>query len=295
MDKRQRTRRALTVFAVLLSFLIFMGSRLDSWEEIIRASLFNFIVIGPLWGISIYMLFVRRSKKAIIAATTAYLISASLLSYWHVFVFEARLGARDLQCQNNLKQIGLALRKYEQHYGCLPPAYVADAQGKPMHSWRVLLLPFLDQDELYRKYSFDQPWDGPQNSKLHQAMPAVFHCPCGSWEGYETSYVAVVGNSTAWPGARCSRTQDVRDGLENTILLVEVAGFDGLWISPRDLSIEQMDFHLNGQAGTSISSGHKRPAMLMADGNVRILGSDTQPEMLRAMLTISGGENNRGE
>src|SRR4051812_11083639 len=64
-------------------------------------------------------------------------------------------------CDGQMRQIALAMRSYQADYGCLPPAYIADAQGKPMHSWRVLLLPYLDQAGLYDAYNFGEPWDGP--------------------------------------------------------------------------------------------------------------------------------------
>ena len=72
------------------------------------------------------------------------------------------------RCPNNLKQIAIALQSYHDEYGSLPPPYVAAADGQPMHSWRVLLLPFLECEPLYRQYRFDEPWDGPNNRKLQE-------------------------------------------------------------------------------------------------------------------------------
>jgi hypothetical protein len=86
--------------------------------------------------------------------------------------------ARRMVCSNNLKQLGLALHNYHQTYGCFPPAYVADEDGRPMHhSWRVLVLPFLEQQQLYDQYRFDEPWDGPNNRKLAENVISIFHCP----------------------------------------------------------------------------------------------------------------------
>jgi hypothetical protein len=81
-------------------------------------------------------------------------------------VQSARETARRMQCANNLKQISLAMLSYEQQYHSLPPAFVADKNGRPMHSWRVLLLPYLDCKPLYDAYHFDEPWDGPHNRAL---------------------------------------------------------------------------------------------------------------------------------
>src|SRR5262245_15742705 len=82
--------------------------------------------------------------------------------------------ARRMQCSNHLKQIGLALQNYHDTFGSFPPAYIADSKGQPIHSWRVLILPFIEQRQLYDKYRFDEPWDGPNNSNLHGEIVEVF-------------------------------------------------------------------------------------------------------------------------
>src|SRR6476661_8060061 len=105
---------------------------------------------------------------AIIAVLVALLLPA---------VQQAREAARRSQCKNNLKQIGLALHNYHDVNGCFPPAYIADENGKPMHSWRVLILPYLDQAALHTEYNFSEPWDGPNNSRLLARRPAVYACP----------------------------------------------------------------------------------------------------------------------
>src|SRR5438552_18335675 len=92
-------------------------------------------------------------------------------------VRQSRESVRRSLCKCNLKQVGLALHNYREEFGCFPPAYVADRAGRPMHSWRVLILPFIDQADLYSKYNFDEPWDGPNNIKLLDEMPRLYKCP----------------------------------------------------------------------------------------------------------------------
>jgi len=79
---------------------------------------------------------------------------------------EANRQARGSQCSGHLCQISLALHNYHDVFGCFPPAYIADSRGRPMHSWRVLILPFMEQVALYNAYHFEEPWDGPNNRKL---------------------------------------------------------------------------------------------------------------------------------
>ncbi len=163
------------------------------------------------------------------------------------------------QCQNNMKQIALALRAYENTYGCLPPAYIADAQGNPMHSWRVLILPFTDNDALYSAYRFTEPWDGPNNRKLHKIAVPWMCCPNDGKNPTDTNYLAVVGPGTAWPGSTSVKYDMVRDGLSNTLLLVEVANSGIHWMEPRDLPVSALSAGINppnAAPGSAISSEH---------------------------------------
>ena len=116
--------------------------------------------------------------------------------------------ARRCQCANNLKQIALGLQDYGDKCGCLPPPYVPDKNGKPMHSWRVLVLPYIQQGGLYQAYRFDEPWDGPNNSKLAAAANYAYVCSgdrTTSVQGQTaTNYVAVTGKGTAWSSSKLS-------------------------------------------------------------------------------------------
>lgn len=203
--------------------------------------------------------------------------------------------ARRMQCGNNLKQIAIALLCYEQQYGSFPPAYLADDQGRPMHSWRVLILPFLEQQELYAQYRFDEPWNGPHNSQLAEEMPDVFRCagdrhaPAAS--AWETSYVAVVGPNTAWPGARGRTFPEFTDGVHSTIMLVESDPSGISWMAPRDLLMEDLAPKINAPQGPAIRSRHIVGATVaMADASTTLLWKDIDDQVLRGLLTADGGE-----
>jgi prepilin-type N-terminal cleavage/methylation domain-containing protein len=85
--------------------------------------------------------------------------------------------ARRTQCVNNMKQIALALCQYEGAYGCLPPVYTTDSTGRPIHSWRALILPYLDQKALYDSIDFTKPWDDPANDNARGSTVPVCRCP----------------------------------------------------------------------------------------------------------------------
>jgi prepilin-type processing-associated H-X9-DG protein len=161
-----------------------------------------------------------------------------------------------------------------------------------MHSWRVLVLPWLGQKAIYDRYRFDEPWDGPNNRKLHDLIVPCYVCPSRSGQGRAPAYVAVIGPRTAWPGATGRRLEDVRDETAATILMVEVKAPSRHWMDPRDLAFDRMSQVINGPAPSAgLASGHPGGAqVLFVDGSVRFLKNGLAPGRLRALLTVDGGE-----
>lgn len=205
-------------------------------------------------------------------------------------------------CKNNLKQIGLALHNYHDTYKSFPPAFVVGPDGKPWHSWRVLILPFLEEEPLWKKYRLDEPWNGPNNSKLLKERPVAFACrsfDSGPWVAKtDTTYVAVVGAETVWPGASSIPVADVADGLSNTVFVVEVRDAGIAWLAPDDLSLEEAILPPRGVKGRRVSSIHFTEGdpehggvnVLFGDGTVRFVNSEIAPETWKALLTRAGGE-----
>ena len=147
----------------------------------------------------------------------------------------AREAARRAQCINNMKQVGLALHNYHDAYRSFPPAYIPDEDGRPMHSWRVLLLPYLEQQFLYDQYRFDEPWDSPHNRALADLMPGVYRCPSSPVAGETiTTYAMAVGPDAFSPGPDGRAAEDFPDGLSQTIAVVEMAHAEIHWMEPRD-------------------------------------------------------------
>ena len=203
----------------------------------------------------------------------------------------AREAARRVQCQNNLKQISLALLNYESTYGCFPPACITDDNGRPMHSWRVLILPYLEREDLYRQYDFDEPWDSPKNRMVTDAVISLYHCPSvPQTPGTETNYVMIVGPETvAFENSAVGMTEIV-DGLSNTIMLVETADSGIGWAEPRDLSADDLSMQINDGSGEGIRSYH--PGGVNAsfcDGSVHFLSDSLDREALRRMINRKDG------
>ena len=145
--------------------------------------------------------------------------------------------------------------------------------------------------DLYREYRFDEPWDGPHNARLAGRIGEFYRRqgvdPAGT---HRTSFVAVVGPETAWPGASASKKSDLTDGPATTILLVETADAGVDWMEPRDLSFASMSFRVNDPAGNAPGSKVRGARVLLANGQVRELPDGFDPATLRALLTARGGE-----
>lgn len=208
----------------------------------------------------------------------------------------ARECSRRMACMNNMKQLALALHNYAQVNGCFPPAYVADKDGRPMHSWRVLILPYIEHKDIYEQYNFNEPWDGPNNKKLLESRPRIFYCPSDG-NAYDThaaytSYSAVVGPGTAWSGDKPKKLSELAPA-DQTIMLVEVTDADIPWTAPRDMDLSR--------ASAMISSRHLpakeffsytiKPGVnvVMADGSVHHMpGGALESNELSDLLKIGG-------
>lgn len=201
----------------------------------------------------------------------------------------AREAARRAQCSNNLKQIALALHNYHDTYRSFPPAYTVDEDGKPLHSWRTLILPYLEQDALYRQIRLDEPWNSEHNQQFASVVIPTYACPTDPTIG-ETDYMAIVGAGTIFQGAEPIGFREITDGTSNTLLVVEVHGSGVSWMAPVDLSLDAMQFQVNG-GPTEIRSRHPGGAnVAMGDGSVRFLPVTVDPQTLRNLATRNDGQ-----
>lgn len=195
---------------------------------------------------------------------------AGLLIFMVFGVQRVRRAAERSACEGRFCQMQFLLSMYHDHHGHFPPAYIVGPDGKPWHSWRVLILPYINHNDIYEQYRFDEPWNGPNNRLLADKINLkIFQCPGRADYGktLHTNIVAIVGNETAFPGASSSKLSDFRDSGRHTILLAEYGNADIHWMEPRDLNADEMSFQFNDPASPSISSLHSTgPAVVFADG-----------------------------
>lgn len=202
-------------------------------------------------------------------------------------VIDERKFQQSIACRSHMQQLGFALKAYHQAHGHYPPAYVKGPNGKPWHSWRVLILPYLECMPLYNQYRFNEPWNGPNNSALISEMPAVYSCPSNWKSRPKTNYLAVVGPQAAWLGETPRTAEDFSDACA-TIQLVEIADSEISWMEPRDVTLEDALKARDSKGHLSILDSHLGPAgnVAMVDGSVHRLYDALPTDSLRPLLTI---------
>jgi prepilin-type processing-associated H-X9-DG protein len=199
---------------------------------------------------------------------------------------QTREAAARAQSQNNLKQMALAIHKYHDVYKAFPPQ-ASVAKKKPLLSWRVHILPFIEGDALYRAFKLDEPWDSPHNKALIAQMPAVYRSPLAAdVRAGKTVYLAPFGPNMIFSGPKKTQMRNVLDGLSNTIMLVEADESRAVyWTQPEDLKIDRDD----PLAGL-LRKGAKGFNVAFGDGSVRFVSSRVDPQVLFSMFTMNQGE-----
>lgn len=207
----------------------------------------------------------------------------------------AREAVRREHCSNNLHCIALAMLNYHDKYGRFPPAFIPDENGKPMRSWRVLLLPYFEPHSRDPQYRFDEPWDSPNNRNVSDEVIRLYQCPSQPDTKQPrqptTNYMMVVGPHTISDGVHSRKLADITDGAANTIMIVEVADSDVHWAEPKDLNFDELDFKINSGKRPGISSHHRGGVnVIFCDGHQQFISAQMKPETIKALLTIDGGE-----
>lgn len=212
-----------------------------------------------------------------------------------IYVFNAsRKEAQRMHCSNSMKEITLALHKYHDVYNAFPPLYTVDNNGKPLHSWRVLILPFIEQNVLYSEIRLDEPWDSEYNRQFHDRMPPNYQCPSNPEKG--CCYSGIAGEIFV-PAKTANSKGDltfgsITDGTSNTIAIVEVKE-PFCWMNPTaDITLDELSKGVNeadGRVGSSHSGNGCNVGMI--DGTTRFLHQTIDKAILRALGTIAGNES----
>ena len=188
--------------------------------------------------------------------------------------------------RNHLKEIGLAMHNYHDVHNQFP-AYSKSESGRPLLSWRVHLLPYLENAELYKEFHLDEPWDSEHNKTLIERMPQVFKSPgVKSSKPGMTTYQTVMGEDMLFePNGGKASFRDVTDGTSNTVMALDASPeFETIWTKPGDMmpDLAKMRTALHGR----FQSGG---LVLIADGSVRKLRDDIDDAMLMNLFVRNDG------
>lgn len=200
-------------------------------------------------------------------------------------VSQARIAAQRAMVSNQTREIALAVMNYEAVHRTLPSAYSVGPNGPPTMSWRVELLPYLENNALYGSLQRDKAWNDPVNQAQTSTIIPAFtspRCP-ESMSSPVTAFVAVVGPDTLIRPGTPIRLRDVTDGLSNTAFLLELRQSDIGWAEPRDVSVEEAIKLIQScpdLTGLTVAMG---------DGSVRQISPSTPAEAIVKLFNCSDG------
>lgn len=193
--------------------------------------------------------------------------------------------ARRAQCQNNLKQITTALHNYAAEHGTFPPTFTVGPNGQRLHSWRTLILPYLDQRDLYSKIDLSKPWNDPVNSEAARASLNAYQCPesGSSLARSHTPYLAITSPDGCFDGPKARTLIELPDDARRTMMVVD-AGTDSAvhWMAPDDINPSQLF-----EIATELSQTHLGVLLVgFADGSAREL----LPDAISNATAIAGDD-----
>ncbi len=202
-------------------------------------------------------------------------------------VQQVRAAARRATAMNNLRQLQFSILNYESAHGRFPRAHSADDGGKPLLSWRVHVLPYLEEKALYEKFHLDEPWDSPHNIKLLDQMPESFQNPSNIHVSGKTTFLAVTGEHGAFPNTEGLALGDIADGVSNTISIVDVNPKHAVnWTQPADFDPADhkslLGPHRDNTLGTNV-------LVVLLDGSVYSLITSSEAN-LRQMMHRNDGK-----
>jgi RNA polymerase sigma factor (sigma-70 family) len=196
---------------------------------------------------------------------------------------EEALKAARQRSAENLRDLMVAMHKYHDVNNHFPPAAIHDKDGKALLSWRVLLLPYLEQDDLFKQFHLDEPWDSKHNKPLLAKMPKQYAPPVPekTKDRNATFYQVFVGKGTVFEGTEGISISDIEDGTSNTIAIIEAAEAVP-WTKPADLPYDAGKPlpRLGGLFPNGIN-------VVFADGAVHWFKKDFDVPMMRVAITRS--------
>ncbi len=241
----------------------------------------------------------RRRRKRSVAWVAAAVVMLLIVGAAAVAVVrlggstaaKLRAGRTRIGSVKNLEKIAEALNAYAADHGAYPAPAILSSTGKPLLSWRVLILPYLGEEELYDKFNVNAAWDDMQNQQVtYGEMPSVYRHPDTDAWATDTVYHMVTGAGTLFPKSGPLGPRQVTDGADKTILLVESPA-STIWTEPADLDFAATGGTINSSGGTDLGGvTDGGVCVVTVDGRGHFLNETTSPMTVNALITPQGGE-----
>lgn len=197
-----------------------------------------------------------------------------------------------IACMSNLQRIAMALNAYAAEHGTYPTPVVTDAAGKPLYSWRVLLLPYIGESSLHANFKLNEPWNSTANSMLIAQCPDVYISPGSTAKGSFANYVLITGTGTIFPPTGPLKPGQINDGLDRTLLVVETDNTTNDWSMPFDIDITKSSSRIGASGTSTIGGTHSEgAAAVFANGDPAWLSIDLPAAIVDASVTPNGKES----
>lgn len=285
------------VFLKSESLLREMSYQVDDTKKPARIELI--VTKGPLKGLSYHGIYEvdgkvlrlafsekQHSRPMTFVSTKDSHVSSMVLVYEGLLTKDEDPTNERAVVRRNLEEIGRAMVLYRADHGRLPTSAILSKDGKALLSWRVALLPYLFEEDLFKAFRLDEPWDSPRNKRLLTRMPSVYSAP---WPGAKsvgvTFYEVFAGRSTLFEGNQGVRTDDMPDGAHSTIMLAESAE-SVPWTKPTTLDYDPARPlpKLGGLFGDGFH-------VVFANGSARFVKKTFDEQALRRAISRNDGEH----
>jgi hypothetical protein len=188
--------------------------------------------------------------------------------------------------RNDLKQIALAMHNYHDVHRRFPAQANYDPKGRPLLSWRVLILEYVDEGNLYHEFHLNEPWDSEHNKKLIGRIPHIYRSPEVPQKDFgKTTFLGLAGMHAFFHGAEGISIRQITDGTSNTLMVIEVPLRQAVpWTKPEDFDVDADQFH------DRLFQGRDAFGAAMCDGSAHVFGKAISDKTLQALFTINGGD-----
>ena len=249
----------------------------------------TFVPAKQLKARSEFRMFVLRAG----GLTIGVIVFSSVMLFGLWPTFKGLKERRDaIACMSNLQRIATALNAYAADQGTYPTPVVTDAAGKPLYSWRVLILPYLGEGSLHANFKLNEAWDSPANSQLLAQCPNVYTSPGSGSNSAFSNYVLITGAGTVFPTTGPLKPAQISDGLDRTLLVVETDNSMNDWSKPFDIDISKMSSRIGAPGPDTIGGTHAEgAAAVFADGEPAWLSIDLPAPIVDASITPNGSES----